>query len=316
MVQGKGVEQNRCPRMKKKKSKKARAGPMTKSVDRQVHQYDKILRENLEAALPGLAKRLLDIHAVYSEELPDDVQHTKERKPDVLKKVTDRNGETFVLHIEWQTTDEKEMVFRMAEYFYMLWRRYQLPVRQYVIYIGEGIPTMADHIHCEQAGFAYNLIALSSIDYRLLLEADTPQEKILAILANFGNSDSQQAVKTIVKEVVAASDGEFATLRHIQQLQILSQLRIFEPENIAFMESVATWWKLERDPFYRLGEWRGMEKGIEKGIERGIEKGQEKERRALVKALLLKTNHTISEIALLVNVSEALVRKVKKSLQP
>jgi len=91
--------------------------------DRQIHQYDKILRENLEAALPGLVKRLLDIHAVYSEELPDDVQHTKERKPDVLKKVTDKNGQTFVLHIEWQVTDEKEMVFRMAEYFYMLWRR-------------------------------------------------------------------------------------------------------------------------------------------------------------------------------------------------
>jgi hypothetical protein len=125
---------------------------------------------------------------VHSEELPDDVQHTKERKPDVLKKITDKNGDTFVLHIEWQ--------------------------------------------------------------------------------------------------------GEFATLRYIQQLQILSQLRIFKPENIAIMESVASWYKIERDPAYQLGQ--------KQGIEKGIAKGQAKEKLAVVKALLLNTNHTISEIAHLV----------------
>jgi predicted transposase/invertase (TIGR01784 family) len=105
----------------------------TRAGTGQVNQYDKILRENLEAALPGLIKNLLGIHTVYAEELPDDIQHTKERKPDVLKKITDKNGETFVLHIEFQVKDEPEMVFRMADYFIMLLRRYKLPVRQYVI---------------------------------------------------------------------------------------------------------------------------------------------------------------------------------------
>jgi len=81
---------------------------------KQVHQYDKILRENIEAVLPGLIRDLLGIDSVYSEELPDDVQHTRERKPDVLKKITNKNGETFVLHLELQVADEKEMVFRMA----------------------------------------------------------------------------------------------------------------------------------------------------------------------------------------------------------
>jgi hypothetical protein len=47
--------------------------------ERQVNQYDKILRENIEAALPGLIKNLLNIHTVDTEELPDDIQHTKER---------------------------------------------------------------------------------------------------------------------------------------------------------------------------------------------------------------------------------------------
>src|ERR1700737_4676353 len=136
--------------------------PKGKRSNQQVNQYDKILRENIEAALPGLIKNLLGIHAIHTEELPDDVQHTKERKPDVLKKVTDKKGETFVLHIEFQVKDEPEMVFRMAEYYIMLLRQYQLPVRQYVIYIGEGNPAMADHIHSEQMDFKYQLIALSA----------------------------------------------------------------------------------------------------------------------------------------------------------
>jgi hypothetical protein len=55
----------------------------------QANQYDKIFKENIEAVIPSLMQNILGINAVLSEELPDDIQHTKERKPDVLKKITD-----------------------------------------------------------------------------------------------------------------------------------------------------------------------------------------------------------------------------------
>ena len=92
--------------------------------------YDKIIKENLEVTLPVIIKDLLGLQIIVSEELPDDVQHTKERKPDALKKVTDSAGNTYVLHVEFQLEDEKEMVYRMAEYKVMLMRRYRLPVHQ------------------------------------------------------------------------------------------------------------------------------------------------------------------------------------------
>ena len=63
---------------------KAKSGTKkVKQKNRQVNQYDKVLRENIEAALPGLIRNVLNIHAVNTEELPDDIQHTKERKPDM-----------------------------------------------------------------------------------------------------------------------------------------------------------------------------------------------------------------------------------------
>jgi hypothetical protein len=36
--------------------------------------------------LPVIIKEVLGLYIVTSEELPDDIQHTKERKPDALKK--------------------------------------------------------------------------------------------------------------------------------------------------------------------------------------------------------------------------------------
>lgn len=62
----------------------------------------------MEAALPGIIKKLLGLHIVQSAELPDDIQYTKERKPDLLKKVTDKTGKTNVLHIEYQAKNDKE----------------------------------------------------------------------------------------------------------------------------------------------------------------------------------------------------------------
>ena len=72
---------------------------------RQSGQYDKVLRENLEVTLPVFIREVLGIEVAESEELPDDVQHTKERKPDALKKITTVSGETFLLHIEFQVED-------------------------------------------------------------------------------------------------------------------------------------------------------------------------------------------------------------------
>jgi len=284
--------------MKEFTSATSRAGPDAEYNDIQVNQYDKVLKENMEAVLPGLMKDLLGIHAVETHELPDDVQHTKERKPDVLKKVNDSNGNIFVLHLEFQVADEKEMAFRMAEYCIMLLRRYGLPVRQYVIYLGEGSPRMKDHIRSEYLQFQYRLVALSAVDYRSFLSADSPEEHLLAILGNFGNNDRLQVVETIVKEVIGGLEDGLLKEKRLRQLVILSNLRKLAPEVEAFMESIATWFKKERDALYLMGQKEGIEK---KTLE-------------VIKALLLNTSHTIPEIAKLVNVSESFVLEVKRSL--
>ena len=113
-----------------------------KKKKRQSSQYDKIFKENIEAVISSIMQNILEITAVSMEELPDDIQHTKERKPDTLKKITDDKGNTFVLQIEFQVKDEEEMVYRMGEYYFMLERKYKLPVKQFVIFLGVDNPKM------------------------------------------------------------------------------------------------------------------------------------------------------------------------------
>lgn len=234
--------------------------------DTQVNKYDKIFRENMEDILPGIIQHVLKLDIVHSEELPDDVQHTKERKPDLLKKVTDTAGKIYVLHIEYQANTDKNMIFRMAEYAIMLQREYELPVKQYVIYIGMGEPGMAFTIKTEDLWFRYNLLALSTIDYKIFLKSDKPEERILAILANFGKDGSVSAIKNILKEVKAVAGGDFAEGRYYNQLRVLVQLRKLDTQYNEAMESITTFFKEERDLLFIRGEVKGRQEGKQEGI--------------------------------------------------
>lgn len=226
----------------------------------------------MEAALPGLIEHVLGINIVHSEEIPDDIQHTKERKPDLLKKVTDSTGKVFILHIEYQVQNENAMVFRMAEYMVMLLRKYALPVEQYVLFMGPGKPRMQTAIDEDRLKYNYQMIALSEIDYKIFLESDKPEEKILAILANFERDGEDLALCNIVKGVQAGAKGDFAESRYLKQLRILAQIKKLDVKFAEVMESITKFFKEEKDPFFQKGEAIGVAKGEVIGEARGDRK--------------------------------------------
>lgn len=270
----------------------------------QASQYDKILHENIEAALPGLVEKVLGIHVIRSEALSDSIQHTKERKPDVLKKVTDDKGKTFVLQIEFQTSNDGKMIYRMAEYFIMLRRKYGMSIRQYVIYIGESKMRMADRLEVDRLTFSYDIIDISNVNYNLFLASRDPEEILFALLGNFGKDGAERAVSNIVEAIVLNADGALALERFKNQFRILTQLRnLAIDKNVRNMEPVASFFKMEKDIFYQIGKEEGLEKGLEKG------------KTEIIKNLLSSSGLTIPQIATFSGVSESFVRKVKKGLK-
>jgi len=261
----------------------------------QSSQYDKIFKENIEVVIPGLMRKVLGIQVVTSEELPDDILHTKERKPDVLKKITDVQGNVFVLQIEFQLADEPEMVYRMAEYCIMLQRKYRLPVNQYVIFIGRGTPKMPTQLVSERLSFNFPLIAFAELDYHIFLNSDRPEEVVLRILADFKQEETDDFTVQIVQRIRETTEGDFALRRYFQQLRILAQLRNLETDlKDTAMDSLDKYVSMERDAFYMVGKERAEEK--------------------VVRNLLNKLAFSTEQAADIAGVSVEFVEKVKQKI--
>ena len=273
--------------MEEKKKKRQLSG-------RQSAQYDKIFKENIEAVISSIMQNVLEITAVSMEELPDDIQHTKERKPDVLKKVTDTKGDTFVLQIEFQVKDEHEMVYRMGEYHFMLERKYRIPVKQFVIFLGSDNPTMPTELDRERLKFSFPLVSLSTLDYHIFLNSNKPEEIILGILADFAGENPENALKQILVRVKETTKGDFSLNRYFNQLRVLAQLRNLEVNLKKAMDSIAEYIKEERDVLFL----------------RGLDKGKE----SFVKYLLNEGNKTFEQIADITGVAVDFVKAVNQQL--
>ena len=261
----------------------------------QSNQYDKIFKENIEAVISSIMKNVLKINAVSMEELPDDIQHTKERKPDVLKKITDNQGNTFVLQIEFQVSDEAEMVYRMAEYFIMLERKFKLTVRQFVIFLGTNPPKMPTQLESERMKFSFPLVVISEIDYLVFLNSNKPEEVILSILANFKEENPENVLKKIIQRIEETTKRDFSLNRYFNQLRVLAQLRNIELNLKNAMDSIAKYIKEERDVLYL----------------RGLDKGKEREQLKFITFLLQEGNRTVTQIADIAGTTVNIVKSVQ-----
>lgn len=262
---------------------------------RQVSQYDKIFKENIEAVIPSLMQNILGITAIESEELPDDIQHTKKRKPDVLKKLTDDKGKTYVLQIEFQVADEPKMVYRMAEYYIMLERRYALPVEQYLIYLGTTKPQMATRLNSTRMKFDFPLISFAELDYNLFLRSTRPEEVVLGVLANFKDDNPEKAIQKIVQRIEVTATGSFSLEKHFRQLRVLAQLRKLEKKlKDLTMDSISKFVSQERDVAYMVA--------------------QEKEQIKFVTNLLSKSDFSADKIADIAGVSIDFVKAMQQKL--
>lgn len=270
------------------------------------NQYDKIIRENLEAVIPGLLEKVLGIRAVRSEELPDDLQHTRERKPDALKRITDVEGKTFVLQLEFQVADDPAMVYRMLDYVGLLALKYKLPVRQFVIFLGSKPPKMPTSLEFDDLKFRFNLLAMNAIDYRLFLNADSPEEIVFGILSNFKGENPRTAIENIIHRLEATTPVQRDFQKFGTQLRLLAKLRKLQPLIDTVMDSIAQYFKDEEDTLYIRGEKKGIEKGLEKGLRQGREE--------VVRSLLIKTEMPDDTIADLTGVPTEFVREIRQKL--
>jgi predicted transposase YdaD len=297
-----------------------------------MNKYDRIFKENVQSLIPFLITKVLGLRDVLeTEELKDKIQLTLEQEADYLRKVIHTNKRhDYILQIEFQSTAPSNMARRMLLYQAFLRHKYNLPVKQFVIFIGDkNAAAMPTHIYEDNLMFRYQVVDLRTIDYKFFLYGDQPEEVILAILGDLKGREIEEIVNEIIERLNAFTKDGLDIQKYFVQLRVIANLRNIQEETIKLLKNMALKFKydIQKDGFYLEGKEdgriEGKEEGISQGISRGISQGisrgisqgiSETQHKTIVK-MLQANRYTIEEIADINDVTASFVRSIEKKLQ-
>ncbi len=278
-------------------------------------EYDKIIKENIEEVFLPLAEKYLGISIASFRKLPGKIQSTIEREPDFIRIVRTKEDDEFILQIEFQTNDQKDMIYRMVEYHALLLRKYKYPVKQFVVYLGQATPKMRTSLKEEEVMKGFGLINLHALDHEQLLHSQIPEEIILAILGKF-DIEVEKVIENIIRRLKEVSRDEFALQKYVRQLGILSRLRNLEEIVTQKTKAMPITYDITKDYLYNEGIKEGEKRGEKKGEKRGEKKGIEEGKKVMILEMLKDESISIEKIATFAQVSVDYVRKLKQSLNP
>jgi len=266
------------------------------------NDYDKILKENIASVFLPLAAKYLGIRIVRSEELKDKLQTTIEKETDFIRTVETDGGEKFILHLEFQSVDEEGMIYRMQEYYGLLRRKYRLPVRQFVIYLGQKASDMRTRLAPEEIFSGFALTSLRDYACEGLLASDVPEEIILAVLSDFGERRPGEVLKGILGKLKEKAGEEITLRKYIRQLSVLARLRNLTQETQKQVTDMGLLYDITKDYLYQ------------EGLSKGREEAEKRQRETIAK-MLAKQKFSVEEIADMLGVTVSYVEAIAKELK-
>ena len=313
-----GKARNKPIQLLSEKERRERAEREAERLKNQIaaNRFDKIFKENVPDSIDRIIEIATNLRMISSEDYPHEVQYTLERRPDFLKKVIEEDGQPAIWHGEYQVPDDKKMVFRFLVYCGLFKRNEgNILVRQFVIYLGKEPPVMQTEINEPNLFFRFQLIPLIDIPFELLLESGKPQEAILAMLGNFHGEMPEKVVQKVIQTIVKNAETDLEKQKHLQQLQVMGQLRNFEEiiDKIMESESLQEYVSIERTWFYKQGV-----KATASKYEQLLEEKEEqrrKEEEQLVAALLLNSVMEKDKIAILAGTQIEVVDRIDVKIQ-
>ena len=240
------------------------------------NRYDKIIQENLRETTGLLLRELLNVNYSRFEILHPNLQKTLERKADLVLKIHETGKEeSYIMQVEFQSQNSKDMLSRMITYFAMLFNTYRTKVRQHVIYMGKPKMNLAtewvDKGHQSFRFQAHDIRQLKAID---LLNANKPEEVILAILADFGELPPEEAVRRIILRLRELEGDQIRLFKYIEQADIFSRLRNLSATFDKTLENMPIEIDETELTLYKRGQAKGRLEGKAEGRLEGKAEGR------------------------------------------
>ena len=234
--------------------------------------FDRIFRENSSRMIAWIERRYgykIEKYTLLKEKIPK----TLEREIDFLCKIKTKKYGELLLHMEFQSADNNEMIYRMQEYHALISRKYKLPVRQVVMYMGEEESKMITQLPIAGIFTGFDLISVHKIDIEEFISDQFPEVIVMALLSNYDKENIEKVLYTIVDNIKKVVKHEDTLKRYINQLLILSRLRNLEESVTKILEDMPITFEVdvENDYLYK----RGLEKGKEVLREEILKKEEE-----------------------------------------
>jgi hypothetical protein len=253
------------------------------------NDYDKIFKENIAALLLPLTEKYLNIKIIDSRELKDKLQTTIEKEPDFIR-VVKTDIEEFILHIEFQSQDEEGMIYRMQEYYGLLRRKYGLPIKQFVIYLGAKASRMQMQLTPKEIFTGFNLKSLRDYSYESLLDSQIPEEIILAVLSDFKKLKPSEVIRQILGRL-----QDITLRKYIRQLSMLARLRNLTKETQKQIKDMGLTYNITEDYLYQ--------------------EGRKQEKEELIIKMLKDKTLSIEKIAQILDVTVDHVKQIEKEIK-
>ncbi|MGH8559926.1 MAG: hypothetical protein ACRESZ_21235, partial [Methylococcales bacterium] len=166
--------------------------------------------------------------AVTEVELLESVnERIEDRRADLVARVTTAGGETFILHIEIQNDNQAKIPLRMLRYLSdILLAHPKFEVRQYLVYIGKKRLRMAAGLNRARLNYSYEIIDMHRVDCNALLNHDSPDAWLLAVLCDFKGCAPRDIVHSILGRMMERLNDQPPRLReYVSMLEILASNR-------------------------------------------------------------------------------------------
>ncbi len=233
--------------------------------------YDKIFKENAESIFLPLIEQRIGHKIVSFKPAKMKVQTTLEREMDFFYDIETLDGAEFLLHLEFQTEDEPEMIYRKGEYHGIALNLRKKEIKHIVIYLGTKTPTMLTQLPENQIYRGFDLVNIHAFNHKELLQSQVPDVIILAVLADYPHEKAESILRLILRQLKAVCTNRSELSKYIKQLIVLSRLRKIEDLTIKITEDMPITYDIEADYLYKKGIEKGIEKEGKKRIEEKID---------------------------------------------
>ncbi|KWT87093.1 hypothetical protein [Candidatus Magnetominusculus xianensis] len=237
------------------------------------NEFDRIIKETLREGLDVLLEQVLHIKYKAIRQIDTKLQITDEREADFIVVIEKNSGKHEIFHIEFQANNDSKMAHRMLRYAIYLDEKYDLPIHQYLFYVGRKPLRMKGRLKRPFVDYNYNIINFKDIDCGIFINCERVEALVLSILCDYKGKDVSIFIREILCKIKERVKEETLRGRYIRQLEVLSKLRNLQGKVNKEESGMAIVYDIETDIRYRQGLTKGRKEGREDGRTEGRRQG-------------------------------------------